>query len=151
LYPHYQSILTGLTRSKYGKGYIHCLKYRIIAAVEKEVGEKCHDIIVEWTQEWGNTWRNTALRCSRGAAALATLGQRASSSVLTPQLSEIYQILQVLFTGPIVLLPFPLSIPTDIAHLSAQQWQKLRVERRAVSLKSNMIEDFVRAVDASPP
>jgi hypothetical protein len=146
-YPQYQSILTALTLSKYGKGYIHCMKYRIITAVEVDVGEIHHDTVVEWANEWGNTWRNTASRCARGAEALATLGERTSRGTLTPEQEKIRQTFQILFSGPIRLLPYIPFILTNAEDLPAQEWQRLKVEKNAVNLKSKEIDDFVRMVE----
>jgi hypothetical protein len=150
LYPAYNSIVNALkdSNSKYGKGYIHSLKYRIIAAIEKDLGENHHTTIVRWTYTWPNTWRNTANRCLRGAAALATLGEQASKGILTQRQDDLYQLLKVLFAGPIRLLPYIPFVDTDLSDRSSQEWRKLRIEKQAVNLASTKLEEFAREVEA---
>jgi hypothetical protein len=98
-YPLYLTILDSLGSSKYGKAYVHCIKYRIIEAVEKNYGERYRNDIIKWTRERPNSWRNTSHRCSKAVSALVILGERSSKGGLTSDQDHIYQIFKLLLSG----------------------------------------------------
>jgi hypothetical protein len=86
---------------------VHCLKYRIIEAIERDYGERRRNEIIGWTGERPNTWRNTNYRCSNAATALITLGQQSTQGGLTTEQDYTFQLLKVLLSG-LRVISYPL-------------------------------------------
>jgi len=96
--------------------------------------------------------------------AFVKLGEQLSKGFLTSEQEHVYQILEVLLSGIIVILPLshfltpnllgpiklrPLSflsteIPVDRPWL---EWQRLRVEQEVLSMASNVIDVHTKKVD----
>jgi len=101
----YLSILGRLGSSKYGKAYVHCIKYRIIEAIEKDYGECYRNDIIKWAKERPNTWKNTNHRCSKAMTALVTLGEQLSKEGLDSDQDRVYRLFKVLLAGIITISP----------------------------------------------
>jgi hypothetical protein len=71
------------------------------------------------------------------------LAEQVSKQSLTPDQEHTYQVLKVLFGGPIILLPLvPCVSVAETVDRPWSEWQKLRAEQEAVNMSSKKIEDY---------
>ena len=107
MFPSHTSTLSTLKNSNYGKGYIHCIKYRIFLATTDELSKQDSTLtatnVTEWLGEQERTWRNISAKCRRASRALSTL--RARRSDLTAQQKHDYRVLKFLMDGPLTVIP----------------------------------------------